>query len=217
MLSHFLHNDLQKIISYSELISLKYDSNLELDKTNVDKIIEIASRSSKTIDSVNRIFEILQSPFIKPEDSFSLLGVVNTAMSDMSFSPQLVEINQENLDISIYGDHHLKKVFSEVLFFLLNACDEEKVMQSPVLIEGSQIPSHLCVFIRDSCSQPIPPDISTRLSGIITEEWEAQGHYIGIALASVIMQHYGGSVKIQASTPTGNEFQLLFPINMIHT
>jgi len=217
MLSHFLHNDLQKIISYSELISLKYDSNLEFDKINVDKIIEIASRSSKTINSVNRIFEILQSPFIKPEDSFSLLGIVNTAMSDVSISPQLVEINQENLDISIYGDHHLKQVFSELLFFLLNACDEEKVMQSPVLIEGSQIPSHLCVFIRDSCSHPIPLDISTRLSGIITEEWEAQGHYIGIALASVIMQHYGGSLKIQASTPTGNEFQLLFPINMIHT
>ncbi|MFX0185114.1 MAG: PAS domain S-box protein [Candidatus Hodarchaeota archaeon] len=217
MLSHFLHNDLQKIISYSELISLKYDANLELDKTNINKIIEIASRSSKTIDSVNKIFEILQSPYIKPEDSFSLLGVVNTAISDISFSPQLVEINQESLDISIFGDHYLKKVFSELLFFLLNACDEEKVMQYPVLIEGSQIPSHLCVFIRDSCSQPIPSDISTRLSGIITEEWEAQGHYIGIALASVIMQHYGGSLKIQASTPTGNEFQLLFPINMIHT
>ncbi|MFX0152853.1 MAG: PAS domain S-box protein, partial [Candidatus Hodarchaeota archaeon] len=217
MLSHFLHNDLQKIISYSELISLKYNSNLELDMTNVNKIIEISSRSSKTIDTVNTIFEILQSPYIKPGDSFSLLGVINTAMSELSFPSQLIEINQDNLDISIFGDHHLKKVFSELLFFLLNACDEEKVMRSPILIEGSQIPSHLCVFIRDSCSQPIPPDICTRLSGIITEEWEAQGHYIGIALASVIMQHYGGSLKIQASEPTGNEFQILFPISMIHT
>ncbi|MFX0050765.1 MAG: PAS domain S-box protein [Candidatus Hermodarchaeota archaeon] len=217
MLSHFLHNDLQKIISYSELISLKYNSNLELDMTNVNKIIEISSRSSKTIDTVNTIFEILQSPYIKPGDSFSLLGVINTAMSELSFPSQLIDINQNNLDISIFGDHHLKKVFSELLFFLLNACDEEKVMRSPILIEGSQIPSHLCVFIRDSCSQPIPPDICTRLSGIITEEWEAQGHYIGIALASVIMQHYGGSLKIQASEPTGNEFQILFPISMIHT
>ena len=54
-----------------------------------------------------------------------------------------------------------------------------------------------------------------RLSEKITEDWTYQGHYVGIALASVIMKHYKGFLKIIPSSERGNTFQLVFPRNLL--
>jgi len=50
MLSHFLNNDLQIIVNNLDLIMLEYKTNQQIDQTVMSDIIEIASRSSKTID-----------------------------------------------------------------------------------------------------------------------------------------------------------------------
>jgi PAS domain S-box-containing protein len=216
LLSHFVNNDLQKIISHTELISLQHESGQGLDPLNIDKIIDIASRSSRTIDSVNKIFEILQTPFTKPTDNFNLNKLIQETISELSFTYQHpVEINREHLNVVISGDIYLNNIFYELLFFLFHSCAEMRDHKKPIIIDGKKTSTYYYIHIRDYCSKPISKEISLRLSKKITEEWEAQGHYIGLALASVVMQHYGGLFKINAIISGGNEFQLFFPSRLI--
>ncbi|MFX1507409.1 MAG: PAS domain S-box protein [Promethearchaeota archaeon] len=215
MLSHFINNDMQKIINNLELLSLMYESKVELDRNIVDETISMASGSSKTIDRVNRIFEALQSPFIEPQKSIPLIGLINDILSELSEYPQIINVDKETLEADIYCDEKLNDAFKELFLFILTSKGISE--ETSVTVTGSFLPSSYCVLISDCCSEPLSEEIITKLSGKITNEWEIIGHNIGIALASVILQYYGGSLKIRSLDPQGNEFQLLIPINMIET
>ncbi|MHA2203005.1 MAG: PAS domain S-box protein, partial [Candidatus Hodarchaeales archaeon] len=213
MLSHFINNDMQKIINNLELLSLMYQSNLELDYNIVNDAISIASGSSKTIDRVNKIFEVLQSPFIQPEESFPLLGIIDETVSELTGYPEIINIDKETLEIKVFCDAKLNDVFKELFLFILTSKSVSE--KTDIVITGSFLPSSFCVLISDCCSEPLSEEIISKLSGKITDEWEIIGHNIGIALASVIFQHYGGSIKIRSLDPKGNEFQLLIPLDLI--
>ncbi|MHA2244266.1 MAG: PAS domain S-box protein [Candidatus Hodarchaeales archaeon] len=213
MMSHFVNNDLQKVVNNLELLSLMYESNLELDTNIVNRIINIASGSSKTIDTVNKIFSVLQSPFIQPEDSLKILDVINDVVSELPAFSQLVNADKETLDVLIFGDNYLKDVFTELLLFILSSFSIGT--ETSIDIKGFFLPSYFCVVITDCCSEPFSQEIISKLSGKITDKWEIIGHNIGIALTSVIMQYFDGSLKIQPSSPEGNVFELHFPIKMI--
>ena len=215
MLSHFINNDMQKIISNLELLSLMYESKVELDKNIVDDTISIASSSSKTIDRVNTIFDALQSPFSEPEKSLPLVGLISDIISELSEFPQIINIAKETLEVDIYCDEKLNDALKELFLFILTSKGISE--ETNVTVTGSFLPSSYCILISDCCSEPLSEEIITKLSGKITDEWEIIGHNIGIALASVILQHYGGSIKIRSLDPKGNEFQLLIPLNMIET
>ncbi len=217
MLSHFVNNDLQVIINNLEMMILKFESLSVMDKTFANKIMDATSRSSKTIDNVNKIFEVLQFPFTHRE-THSLLTTIDDVISELCSVLSLsfnVIINRKSLDKVIVGDKYLKDIFYELILFSQSYKEKHMDKRDPVIIEGFQNPSYFCVSIRDSLSQPISEDISSSLSEKITDDWEYQGHYIGIALASVIMQHYSGSLKILALDQKGNEFQLYFPLNLL--
>jgi len=217
MLSHFVNNDLQVIINNLEMMMLKFESGRVMDNTLANKIMDAASRSSKTIDNVNKIFEVLQFPFVHGE-THNLLTTIDDVISKLQSVLSLscnVIINRESLDKVILGDKYLKNIFYELILFNQSSKENHMDEGDPIVIEGFQNTSYFCVSIRDSLSQPISEDISSSLSEKITEDWEYQGHYIGIALASVIMQHYGGSLKILALDQKGNEFQLYFPLNLL--
>lgn len=218
MLSHFLNNDLQIIVNNLDLITLEYKTNQQIDQKIMSDIIEIASRSSKTIDTVNSIFEVLQSPFNpRVSKSIVLLKIIDRLILDLRSDFPLSEdisINRETLNVSISGDKHLSKALREVLLFIISSNNKVK-NHSPVIIKGSHIHPYFCIVIQDDHSKPIPKEISSRLSGKITDKWEYQGHYIGISLVSVIMQHYEGYLEIQSLSPRGNEFQLYLPSDMI--
>ena len=213
MLSHFINNDMQKIINNLELLTLMYESELKLDDKILSKIVSIASSSSKTIDTVNQIFEVLQSPFVPPKNSTNILDVIDEAISVSPAFSQFIKFDKENLEVRIFSDAHLKDVFSEIFFFILSS--EVISIKTRIDIRGSFIPSYFCVLISDCCSRPLSQELISKLSGKITDEWEVIGHNIGLGLASVIIQYYGGSLKINPSEHKGNEFKLLFPLNMI--
>ncbi|MFX0013341.1 MAG: PAS domain S-box protein [Candidatus Hermodarchaeota archaeon] len=216
MMSHFINNDMQKIINNVELLSLLYESKLELNVNIVNQIISIASGSSKTIDTVNKIFEVLQTPFISPQKGKNLTNTINEVISGQKRFSHLIKINKEHINVMILADAHFKDALNEILSFLLSFYHESSLPRS-IIIDGFYLPSFFCVSISDCCSEPLSQEIISKLSGTITDEWEIIGHNIGIALASVIMQHFGGSLTIYASDPKGNEFQLLIPRNLIET
>ncbi|UCE12423.1 MAG: PAS domain-containing protein [Candidatus Heimdallarchaeota archaeon] len=215
MMSHFINNNMQKIINNLELLSLLYESKLVLDAQIVSNVVNIASGSSKTINTVNKIFGLLQTPFTQPETSISLLSVINAAISEIpAFSSLYLDIDEEQLDVEIFGDMHLHDAFSEIFSFLLSSDDEGRI-ETGIEIKGSDDQDYFYVLIADTFSNPLSPEMVTKLSENITDEWEIIGHNIGIALTSVIMNYFGGHLHIFPSKPKGNEFQLRFPTKLI--
>ena len=164
---------------------------------------------------MNKIFEILQTTFIQPEDSVVLLEAINEVVSELPAISQPININKKNLDVMAFVDTRFKDVLNELLTFILSTRDETISVETSIDITGSYLPSFFCVYISDYYSEPLPQEIISKLSGTITDEWEIIGHNMGIAFASVILQYYGGSLKIRPSDPKGNVFELRFPIKMI--
>ena len=221
MLSHFINNDLQVIASNVELLAMmKGESDEEVDIEVVNGIFDIISRSSKTIDTVSEIFRILQSPLSDQyETTYNLLEVVDSVVSELRTKSTLhypIHLEREKLDLVMFVDENLSVAFHEILEFILRSKPKTAKISSPIIIGGSQKHSQFCVRIHENHTSPIPEEVCTRICGKITENWEHRGHYIGISLASVILQHYGGSLKIQPFEDYGNEYHLLFPLKLIH-
>ena len=218
MLSHFINNDLQKIVLNLEVLSIKFKLNKILDEQSIQNIANIAHHSSNTIETVNKIYEVFKSPFNPQllEKNYNPLQVLNETLSELQSSiasSYSITITQETLDLLMLGDLYLKDVFYNILSFVLKDITDKNIIE----IEGSLNQSYFFISIRDSCTKPIPKEICYRLSKSITDDWESQGHYLGISLASVIMQHYGGSLTIYPFQQKGNEFILCFPSILIQS
>jgi len=212
MLSHFLRNDLQKIVSHLELLVLKNGSEQELEESKVEEIINIATRSSKTIDKVTLIFEVLQKPPISETNitmSISLSNMVSTLIKNFDYSTRNFEVNLST--VKILDESYLSFAIHELIEFLINSNVDPDQSTSPIMIEGHEFDQHFCLTIRDYVSTPIPERTCEILASKITERWESHGFYTGVTLASVIMQHLNGLLKIIPSLTKGNEFQLWIP------
>jgi len=62
MLAHFINNDLQKIVNNLDFILLEQEKSGTVQTGSIQRTINIATQSSRTIDTVNQIFDVLQSP-----------------------------------------------------------------------------------------------------------------------------------------------------------
>ncbi len=212
MLSHFLRNDLQKIVSHLELLVLKNGSEQQLEETKVAEIINIATRSSKTIDKVSLIFEVLQKAPISETSitkSIGLSNLVTTLIENFDYSRRDFEVNIST--VKILDDSYLPFAIHELIEFLINSNGDPDQSTSPIMIEGHEFDQYFCLTIRDYVSTPIPERTCEILASKITERWESHGFYTGVTLASVIMQHLNGQLKIIPSSTKGNEFQLWIP------
>ena len=126
-----------------------------------------------------------------------------------------IKVNESSLDKLLICDKYFSSALSEILHFIQYSCEDSTYSESSIKIEGSLLAAYYRIVIRDNCSPPISEEVSHRLSSKITDNWEYQGHYIGLALSSVIMQHFSGALKIFPIAEKGNEFQLLFPSILI--
>ncbi len=217
MLSHFLRNDLQKIVSHLEILCLKNGSEEGLTDNKVSEIINIATRSSKTIDKVTLIFEVLQKPPITETlftENIELSNLISTLIRNFEYSNTNFEINIQK--IRIFDDSYLPYAIHELLEFLINSNGDLDHSDSSIIIEGHKSDQYFCLTIRDSFSTPIPERTCKILASKITERWESHGFYTGVTLASVIMQYLNGLLKIIPSSTKGNEFQLWIPNSLIN-
>jgi len=211
LLSHFLNNDLQKIVCQLEFLLLSYKSSQMLDEESIDRIITITHNSSKTIEIVNKIFGVLKSPFDQQEQKkrYNLLKIIALALHEVQ--PREVTIHRETLDVVILADDYLKAVFHHIFLFCLSSNHKNW----SIVIEGSHNPSYFCISVRDLYSKPIPKEVIFSISEMSTDEWKSQGYYLNISLASIIIQYYGGFLKIRPFEHKGNEFQICFPLKLI--
>jgi PAS domain S-box-containing protein len=219
MLSHFVRNDLQKIVNNLDYIFLEYQSKKTLKGADIREITSIAKHSSRSIDIVNQIFEVLQTPFTPERITRQKQAgeIIKETCTKSSMFRRPFDVKTENLNFEIIDDKYIQDAFFEIIRYLADQEGKRVVLGSPITIDGTCINSQVCFIIRDYVSIPIPPEVCTRLSGKITEEWEYHGHYLSITLAAVIIQHYGGQLKIYPSESKGNEFQLWFPGNFLRS
>ncbi|MHA1944904.1 MAG: PAS domain S-box protein [Candidatus Hodarchaeales archaeon] len=212
MLGHFINNDLQKIVNNLDFLLMEQEKSGKIKTEGIQRTINIATQSSRTIDTVNQIFDVLQSPSTnEPKDCINLLEKITSTINNIPDLRDSVQIDENSLSKLLICDKYFISAFSEILHFIQYSCEENILTHSPIEIEGSLLAAYYRIVIRDNCSPPISEEVSYRLSSKITDNWEYQGHYIGLALSSVIMQHYGGALKILPIADKGNEFQLQFP------
>ncbi|PWI46507.1 hypothetical protein CEE45_16540, partial [Candidatus Heimdallarchaeota archaeon B3_Heim] len=215
------NNDLQKILFGLDTLVHKHNATEEFDQEMVLQLMEIVNYSSRNIELVNKIFAVLQSETPGETEQLKVLKLINDAINNFIPSSYLEQIEiQESIlsSIVLEADNNLFDVFSELLRFIVST--RSSVLDSDhsdpsILIDASILSSNLCIRIRDTNSQPISELLSTELISTITEKWVSRGHYLPIALASVIMKYYDGSLKITPLDPKGNSFELLFPLKMI--
>jgi len=217
MLSHFVRNDLQKIVNNLDYLLLEYESYDKVNPKGVRDIINIATKSSRTIDIVNRIFEVLQTPFLPEniEEKMKIHEIITLVTNKFQSHLRPFVLNKDNLQFDIIQDNFIEEVFHEIFLFILDPSETKDTENIPINIDGACFSDEFCILIKDEASNPIPKEVCERLSAKISEKWEYHGHYIGITLASVIMQHYRGQLKIFPYLNRGNEFQLWFPQNLL--
>lgn len=221
MLTHFLNNDLQKILFGLDMLEQKHHSKKEFDQEMVKQLRKIVNYSSRNIEVVNKIFAVLQSETPGKTEKLKVLSLINEAIN--KFRPyshlKQIEIQESFLSsIVLKADSNLFDVFYELLRFIVSTGSsmlDPDHSEPPILIDALILSSNLCIRIHDTNSQPISQHLSAKLISSITEKWESRGYYLPIALASVIMKYYGGTLKITPLDPKGNIFELLFPLKMI--
>jgi len=219
MLTHFVRNDLQKIVNNLDYLLLKYESTKGLNNKDVNEIIRIATRSSEIIDTVNKIFEVLQTPF-KPESikkEISVLELINLMVAKFDLKTIHFEINHKNLDFKILYHEYIEQVISEIARFLVESRNSPDSSVVKIVIDGLCFEDNFCIIIQNFDSDPIPTKVCERLVAKITEKWEYHGHYIGLSLVSVIMNYFKGQLRIHPSMKKGNEFQLWFPQSLLRS
>ena len=218
MMGHFNRNDLQKITAYLEYLANTYKLKNKLDLTIVDAVKDIVSQSSIVIETVDKIFEVIKTPPFSIrratyQNVSTLLDICVSKIAKSEKTPIDVHINKRSLNVKLASDKYLIDAFSQLLSYILIS-DE---FNPEIHVMASNTYQGFAITIQDNLSKPIEEEVSTLLTGKITDRWEYQGHYIGISYVSVIMNHYRGSLKIIPLMPSGNKFVLTFPNSLLET
>jgi len=208
MLSHFTRNNLQKIIYQLDYIKSKYQRESLFRLETIERIIEISIQSSKVIEVVNRIFAVLQSIFTPPPDKISLTNLFISLFQDLNIANEYVIVKEGSLAFSLRVDNYFKEALHEIITFIIQ-------VDKFILLDSETSDQYFTLIISDQSSPPIPKEARLRLEGRVQDDWEYQGHYIGISLASVILQYYGGTLQIKPLEPSGNCFYISLPINLL--
>ncbi|MFW9997642.1 MAG: hypothetical protein ACFFD4_36725, partial [Candidatus Odinarchaeota archaeon] len=116
-----------------------------------------------------------------------------------------IAFEEKTLDIRINVGDYLERCAYEIIRYLSETSNEE------ILVRSYQNEKYVQVSIKGKKSKPIDRDVCRTLEGKITEAWESKGFYIGISLSSVIIQRFGGLIRIIPGKTTGNEFLLFIP------
>ncbi len=208
MQSHFIKNDLQKITFALELLG---QTNGKKTRTDMQNIINICERASKTIDRVDKIYSVLQSDISSKSASFKQTSLWKTVRNTAAIYGMSVEIVCEDLGIFVLIDENFEELLSEIFVYISQSINKMVTVSCEWIFEGSKF----ILKIQDKETKPLPLDLSKRISQAVTEEWESLGHYSGLTLASVIAQYYKGKLFITPEEEKGNEFRLELPAELV--
>ncbi|WP_455141304.1 PAS domain S-box protein [Candidatus Hodarchaeum mangrovi] len=208
MLSHFTRNNLQKIIYQLDYIKSKYQREGLFKLESIERIIEISIQAARVIELVNRIFEVLQSTFEPPSKKISLMNLFISLFQDLNIPEEYVVVKEGSLAFSLRLDNYFKEALHEIVSFIIQ-------VDKFILLETETSNQYFTLIISDQSSPPIQKEARLRLEGRVQDDWEYQGHYIGVSLASVILQYYGGFLQIKPLEPSGNRFLISLPVSLL--
>lgn len=207
MQSHFIKNDLQRLLLILETLLFH---PLQDNDENIRNSIAVCHHASKTIDKVNSIFRILQLAFDERKSRVSLLSLVKEVSDTIMIN---ILIDESNLDRQLYLDNNFKTLLHEIFSFIHDQ-KGRNISISGILVENE--PRSFTIKIVDTDNSPLSLDVCNRLMIEIEEEnWDLLGHHIGLTLASVIAQYYGGRITIRPKEKIGNEFNIHLPYKLI--
>ncbi|NHJ02508.1 MAG: sensor histidine kinase [Candidatus Heimdallarchaeota archaeon] len=205
--SHFIRNDLQKLMLILEVI--KSENHSILDET-VAKAIKLCLRASKKINTLSLIHNVQHSTFEKQNEKFSLLGLFEDLVPKFEL---YITLDTDSLNHEISVDNLFCILISEILIFIENAGGNF------IRISARPCDSNLNYFIitiSESQNEPFSKKICDKLmSNLADEEWDYLGQNIEITLANMIAEYYGGKLGIYPSKEKGNSYCIILPSCLI--
>ena len=209
MQSHFIKNDLQKITMALEYFQ-RTNKTASIDE--LDNIVSICHRASRTIDRVNKIYLVLQSKYEDNFESTTQIPLWKTLHDTALIYGLKLDIKCEDLDIRILADEFFTDLITEILVYITKSTDSGVNVSCHWDFENQK---EFNIKIEESHSTPLPDDLCRRISLAVTEEWESLGHFSGLTLASVVAQYYDGKLTIIPKETIGNEFRITLPAGLI--
>jgi len=114
MQSHFIRNDLQKIIFMLELIKM---GNHENSEEKIEKVYQLCERTKKKLETIDRIHRVIHSDFLNPRDCSSLIDLIEETGSQFDF---ILKINYESINYQIKVDGFFRDLLFELFSFIGN-------------------------------------------------------------------------------------------------
>ncbi|MHA2248542.1 MAG: hypothetical protein ACXADY_26585 [Candidatus Hodarchaeales archaeon] len=206
MQSHFIRNDLQKIIFMLELMKM---GNHENSEEKIEKMYQLCERTNKKLETIDRIHRVIHSDFLKPRGCSSLIDLIEETGSQFDF---ILKINYESINYQIKVDGFFRDLLFELFSFIGNL-NVDQVGVSGGKCEKN--PNYFALKFSESKNVPFSKDICEKLlRGLKTDEWDYLGDNIEITLVSMITHYYGGKLTIHSSREIGNCYTVLIPYSI---
>jgi signal transduction histidine kinase len=206
MQSHFIRNDLQKIVFILELVKMGNRGNLE---EQIEQIRQVCNRAKKKLETISRIHRVIHSNYTPTEESSSLIEIMEEIGSIFDFS---LRIDYDSINYQIKADEFFKELLYELLSFIKNSHGGQ------VGISGRRCPNkpeYFVLRISESKNALFSKDICEKLlQGLNAEEWDYLGNNIEITLSSMIASYYGGKLTIHSSPEIGNCYSIFIPFSI---
>ena len=207
MQSHFVRNDLQKLILMLELLK---EGNNENPVEEIQKMYELCKHSMKKLEIIERIQELKDSDFSNSFESLHLSEIIEEISSSFDL---YVMIDYDTINYEIKVNGFFKDLLYEIFSFI------KRFKGDKVRISGGRCnknPNFFVLQLSESKNDPFSQEICERLlTGIETDEWDYLGENIEITLAAMIANYYGGSLKIHSSEEIGNCYSIYIPFTIL--
>ena len=192
-----------------EVMKTGKGSNLEAE---LQKAVDLCSRATKKINALNTIQKVQESTFVKNEEEYKLLTILDEAKGNFDLN---ITIDTDSLNVNIIVDTLFLVLIEEIINFIQNT--------GGTFIHASggrcsSNPNYFIITFSEYQNPPFKKNVCDKLvSGLNEEEWDYLGQNIEITLASIIAQYYGGKFGIYPSQTRGNNFCVVLPYNLIST
>ncbi len=211
MQTHFIRNDLQKLMLIIELLKAQNPSEIG---TLTDDMYRICERAQQKMDTVSRILQILESlhrgNLETEKRKTTLVDIFKDIQNEMTIT---LDIDYESLDSEIIVDRFFQVLFKEILKFIqYNNGFFAKIIGR----RSVKNPDYFIVSIMERNNSPYSMDFCDKLlKGANEKNWDFTGETIELTLANLIASNCGGRLLIYPLEVKGNSYCIFLPYSKI--
>ncbi|MFC7131829.1 MULTISPECIES: PAS domain S-box protein [Salinibaculum] len=195
---HDIRNDLQLVLSYTELLGESLD---DADREYLDKLVDRAENAVDLTETARDMAEVMLQA--DPDlESVALGAVLEAEVEDLRSAYPAADVSVEAAPrVVVEADHMLDSVFRNLL---KNAVQHNEGVPE-VTVSGEVKADTVTVRIADN-GPGVPDERKEDIFGKGEKGLDSKGTGIGLHLVRTLVDTYGGDVWVEDNDPTGAVF-----------